>query len=113
MKRQPVIHAKHPMACIVMAAGRGTRMGAPGLPKVCFPVVGVPVINRSIATYRECGIETIVVVIGGEGQQVIDTVSAEFDGILFARQRNPRGTGDAARAGFEPLRRMQFDGAVF
>ena len=113
MKKHPQNHANRPMACIVMAAGRGTRMGAPGLPKVCFPVVGVPVINRSIATYRKCGIETIVVVIGDEGQQVIDTVSAEFEGILFARQRNPHGTGDAARAGFEPLRRLGFDGAVF
>jgi len=91
-----------PTACIILAAGRGTRMGARGLPKVCFHVGGVPIINRSIAAYRACGIGTIVVVIGQDGQQVVDTVSAEFDGILFARQREPRGTGDAAQTGFEP-----------
>ena len=95
-----------------MAAGRGTRMEAGSLPKVCFPVVGVPAINRSIASYRACGVQTIVVVVGGDGQQVMDTVTSEFDGVLFAAQSEPKGTGDAARVGFEPLRRMGFDGLV-
>ena len=104
--------ANHPVACIIMAAGRGTRMEAKSLPKVCFPVVGVPAINRSIASYRACGIETIVVVIGQDGQQVISTVSSEFDGVIFAAQLEPKGTGDAVRVGFEPLRRLGFDGLV-
>jgi len=100
-----------PLACIVLAAGRGTRMCAT-LPKVCFPVVGVPAINRSIASYRACGIQNIVVVVAPDGRQVIDTVSAEFENILFAAQREPLGTGHAVKVGFEPLRRLGFDGLV-
>lgn len=104
--------SKAPLAAIIMAAGRGTRMCARSLPKVCFPVVGVPAINRSIAAYRACDVRTIVVVIGRDGQQVMDTVTSEFDGVLFAAQREAKGTGDAVRVGFEPLRRLGFDGLV-
>ena len=104
--------ADAPLACIILAAGRGTRMRARKLPKVCFPVVGVPVINRSIAAYRACGAGTIVVVVGEDGGEVIETVTSEFDGVLFARQPSPLGTGDAVRAGFEPLQRLGFEGNV-
>ena len=102
-----------PMAAIIMAAGRGTRMQAKSLPKVCFPVLGVPAINRSIRGYRGCGIETIVVVVGADGDQVMETVSSEHEGVLYAHQPEARGTGNAVRVGFGPLRRMGFDGLVW
>lgn len=101
------------MAAIVMAGGKGTRMGAKSLPKVCFPALGVPAINRSIHSYRDAGIETIVVVVGANGQQVMETVANEHPGVFFAYQVDPRGTGDAVRTGFEPLRRIGFEGLVW
>ena len=99
-----------PLACIILAAGRGTRVGAQH--KVLFPVIGVPVINHSIAAYRACGIGTIVVVIGPDGGQIMNAVASQHDDVLFARQREPLGTGDAVRAGFQPLAALGFDGNI-
>ena len=113
MPRKPAQPADQPMAAVVMAAGKGSRMGAKSLPKVCFPALGVPAINRSLASCRECGIETLVVVVGAGGEQVMETVSRERPGVLFACQVEPRGTGDAVRVGFEPLRRIGFKGLVW
>jgi len=101
------------MAAVVLAAGRGSRMQAKSLPKVCFPVLGVPAINRSIRACRGCGVDTLVVVVGADGDQVMQTVSGEHDNILYAHQPEPLGTGHAVRVGFEPLRRIGFQGLVW
>ena len=102
-----------PMAAIIMAAGAGTRMHAQSLLKACFPVAGVPAVNRIIRACRRSGIDTIVVVVGAGGDQVMQTVSAEHAGVLYAHQPETRGTGHAVRVGFEPLRRMGFGGLVW
>jgi len=102
-----------PMAAIVMAAGRGSRMLAKSLPKVCFPVLGVPAINRTLRSCRKVGIASVVVVVGDDGDQVMRTVSDEHEGILYAHQPEPRGTGHAVRTGFEPLRQIGFEGLVW
>jgi len=65
-----------------------------------------------VRTYRKCGIDTIVLVVGSQAGRVIETVGKEFPDLLFAYQREQRGTGDAARVGFAPLERMQFGGPV-
>jgi len=82
------------------------------LPKVCFPVAGEPAIVRSIRTYRACGINTIVLVVGAGAGQVLEIAGKESPDLLFAYQAEQRGTGDAARVGFAPLERMGFDGPV-
>jgi len=102
-----------PMAAIIMCAGSGKRMQSQSLPKVCSPVAGVPAINRTIHSCRRSGIGAIVVVVGSDGNQVMQTVSAGHAGVLYAHQAEPRGTGHAVRVGFEPLRRMGFTGLVW
>ena len=87
-------------------------MGETTLPKVCFPVAGEPAIVRSIRTYRACGINTIVLVVGAGAGQVLEIAGKESPDLLFAYQAEQRGTGDAARVGFAPLERMGFDGPV-
>jgi len=52
------------MAAIVLAAGQGTRMQSADTHKVCFPVAGVPAINRMVATLRSEGFGTVVIVVG-------------------------------------------------
>lgn len=101
-----------PIACIVMCAGRGTRMGSAETPKVCFPIAGVPAIVRAIRTYRACGVQTLVLVVGAGAGQVIEAAGREFPDLLYAFQAEPRGTGDAARVGFVPLERMGFSGPI-
>ncbi|MEW6359005.1 MAG: NTP transferase domain-containing protein [Planctomycetota bacterium] len=105
-------HSSDAIACIVLCGGRGTRMGPSEIPKVCFPIDGVPAIVRAIRTYRACRIETIVLVVGAGAHHVIETTGREFPDLLFTFQPEPRGTGDAARVGFAPLDKMGFSGPI-
>jgi N-acetylgalactosamine kinase len=87
-------------------------MGSSDKHKVCFEVLGVPVIIRALETYNLCGAMLNVVVVGSMAESVMATVSRRFPGTPYAFQDRPLGTGDAARKGAELLERMRFDGNV-
>ena len=101
-----------PFATIILAGGEGTRMGATARHKVCFEVRGVPVILRALETYNLCGSTLNIVVVGRKAGSVLATVAQRFPGTAFAFQPQPRGTGDAARAGAEVLERTGYTGDV-
>jgi N-acetylgalactosamine kinase len=103
---------KRPFVTIILAGGKGTRMGTSDKHKVCFEVLGVPVIIRALETYNLCGAMLNVVVVGSMAESVMGTVNRRFPGTPYAFQDQPRGTGDAARKGAELLERMRFDGDV-
>ena len=100
------------MAAVVLAAGQGRRMGSATTHKVCFPVAGVPAINRLVGTLREQGLGTVVLVVGSLAGDVVQTVGSVYPETLFALQSEQRGTGDAARCGFAPLEALGFTGPV-
>ena len=108
MANEPKDH----LAAVVLAAGQGTRMQSADTHKVCFPVAGVPAINRMVATLRDEGISTVVLVVGALAGDVVQTVGAAYPETLFVLQQEQRGTGDAARCGFAPLEAMGFGGPV-
>lgn len=56
--------------CVIIAAGRGSRMGEATLPKPLTPVLGVPLIERVILTAREAGAQRFVVVTGFAREQL-------------------------------------------
>ncbi|HOC56397.1 MAG TPA: galactokinase family protein [Verrucomicrobiota bacterium] len=103
---------KRPFVTIILAGGKGTRMGTSDKHKVCFEVLGVPVIIRALETYNLCGAVLNVVVVGSMAESVMATVTRRFPGTPYAFQDQPRGTGDAARKGADLLERMRFDGDV-
>ncbi len=97
---------------IILAAGKGTRIGLTSTHKTCLPVGGRPVIVRSIEAYRSAGISPHVVVVGKGAQHVLKTVGSLFSDILFAYQPEPLGTGNAAKCGARLLRSVGYDGDV-
>lgn len=99
-------------ATIILAGGRGTRMGSNEKHKVCFSVLGAPVIIRALETYNLCGSQLNVVVVGMLAENVMTTVNQRFSGVAYAYQEQPRGTGDAARKGAQILERLNFDGDI-
>lgn len=83
--------ADRPIAVIILAAGRGTRMKS-RIAKVLQPLAGRPMLGYPLATAESLRPEHIVVVVGRDA----DLVEEEFRGrAKFARQENQRGTGHA------------------
>ena len=99
-------------AVVILAAGKGTRMGRSDLAKVCFEIDGVPAINRTIRTFRSLGYERFVLVVGAQSEQVQETVNAENAGVVYVYQSPQLGTGHAARVAATALSAMGHGGSV-
>ena len=87
-----------PVAIIVLAAGKGTRMNS-DLPKVLHKIAGRSMIGHVLAALEPLAPERRVVVIS-PGQ---DDVAAAVAPARIAVQRQVRGTGDAVRAALGAL----------
>ncbi len=98
----PSTHARPeagPLAVVVMAAGKGTRMKS-RLPKVLHRLAGQPLIGRVIGTATRLGAAQVVVVTGHGADEVEGAVRglAEASVALdFARQEPQLGTGHAVQ----------------
>lgn len=101
-----------PIISLILAGGKGTRMQSADRHKVCFDIAGRPAIVRAIDTYKSCGIEQHLVVVGALAGQVIETVGRYHEGVIFAYQAEQRGTGHAARQGARILADLRYAGAV-
>ena len=88
-----------PLAVVILAAGLGTRMKS-DVPKVLHQVCGRPMLAYVIDAALTVSPERIVVVTGPD-QGAIDEILPV--GCERAVQQERRGTGDAVRAGLEPL----------
>ena len=84
---------------IVMAAGAGTRMLS-ALPKVAHPLAGRPIVRHVIEAARAAGVGDIVVVVG-PGDAADAVRAAAGDGVRFAVQAEPLGTGHAVECARE------------
>jgi CDP-L-myo-inositol myo-inositolphosphotransferase len=58
------------MKCLIIAAGRGSRLSKKGDSKPLIPLLGLPLIERTILTARKGGINDFYVVTGYEGEKV-------------------------------------------
>ena len=56
------------MKCLIIAAGRGNRLASNGESKPLVPLLGLPLIERTILTARKGGINDFYVVTGYEGE---------------------------------------------
>ena len=78
------------VCAVVLAAGKGTRMGSTEQNKVTFNIGGQPIIKKVIMVIRSAGIADIVVVVGFAKESVIALLD---DKILVADQEEALGTG--------------------
>ncbi len=88
---------------IILAAGKGSRMGSESTPKVCFEINGVPAINRALEIYAGCGIPQHVVIVGTLAGKVIETVGEAFEHTAFVYQKEQLGTANALRCVYRNL----------
>jgi N-acetylgalactosamine kinase len=103
---------KRSICSIILAAGKGTRIGLTKTHKTCLPVGGRAVILRSLEAYRAAGISPHVVVVGSGSQHVLKTLGSSVTDVLFAYQAQPLGTGNAAKCGMDVLASVGYDGDI-
>ncbi len=86
------------LACLVLAAGKGTRLKS-RTPKVLHPVAGQPMICHVASVVEALAPDRTVIVVGPD----MDAVAAAVDPWPVAIQRQQRGTADAVRAAGDHL----------
>ncbi|MDD3806622.1 MAG: sugar phosphate nucleotidyltransferase [Candidatus Marinimicrobia bacterium] len=83
---------EHPLAAIILAAGKGTRMKS-DLPKVLHKVLGKTMVSRVIDQAKAVGVQKIVVVVGYKKEMVMESLK-DAD-VTFAIQEEQLGTAHA------------------
>lgn len=94
-----------PLAAIILAAGKGTRMES-DLPKVLHEVAGKPMVQWVVDAVRIAGADRVVLVVGHGSKQVQEAIS----GVEYVLQEPQLGTGHAVLVCKETL--ADFDGNI-
>ncbi len=58
------------MKCLILAAGRGSRIVEEGESKPLIPLLGLPLLERTILTAHRAGLAEFLVVTGYQGERV-------------------------------------------
>ena len=98
-------------AAILLCAGKGTRMGLTDRSKVCYDCAGVPVIKRILSNMRKGGVSRFVIVVGHLAESVMSALDGE-PGVIYAYQKEQKGTGHAAKCGLRALEDIGYSGPV-
>jgi len=99
--------AERPVAAIILAAGKGTRMNS-GLHKVLHPIAGRPMLLHLLASVGELQPQRTVAVVGALGEQVDAAIGGS--GAVVVRQEPQLGTAHAVQQAEAAL--SGFDGDV-
>lgn len=88
---------------VILAAGRGTRMGSitQQVPKPMLPIHGKPMLEHILERLTAAGIEQFFIVVGYRGELIEEHFRGRQLRIEFARQEPVNGTGAAARVARE------------
>jgi bifunctional UDP-N-acetylglucosamine pyrophosphorylase/glucosamine-1-phosphate N-acetyltransferase len=94
----PILHDK--LSTIILAAGKGKRMKSE-TPKILHPILGKPLISFVLELAREIGSAETVLVVNDTSDHAYERLGGN---IQYAIQKEPLGSGDAARKGLEKAR---------
>jgi bifunctional UDP-N-acetylglucosamine pyrophosphorylase/glucosamine-1-phosphate N-acetyltransferase len=104
-------HTDKPVEALLLAAGKGTRMGS-DLPKVCHPVGGRPMVCAVVDACLDAGCSRVVVVVGYKQELVREALAEYGSTVEFAVQDEQLGTGHAvmcAESAYPPSTRDGLD----
>lgn len=87
---------------VILAAGKGTRLGCTDIPKVMLEIGGKPIVAYTVETLESMGLspDRIILVVGFQKQAVMDYFG---DRVTYAVQEEQRGTAHAAYIGMQAL----------
>jgi len=87
---------------VILAAGKGTRLGCTDIPKVMKPLSGKPIVEYAVDMLHECGFgnNDICLVVGYQQQKVREHFG---NSVIYANQEQQLGTAHAAYVGMREL----------
>jgi len=87
---------------VILAAGKGTRLGCTDIPKVMLEIGDKPIVEYTIETLESVGFSAdhIAMVVGFHKEKVKEYFN---DRVLYAEQLIQKGTADAAYTGMQVL----------
>ena len=88
------------ISAVILAAGKGTRMGATDRPKVMFEVNGKPMVEYLVESIRDAGVSDITLVVGFMQEMVRNYFG---DSLKYVEQTEQLGTGHAVLMAKESL----------
>lgn len=96
------------IGAIILAAGQGKRLNCTDQNKVMLKLLGKPLIGYTLdllkklktCPERSRGIKNIVIVVGFAKESIMNYFKNK---VLYAVQKKPQGTGDAARIGLKKM----------
>ena len=97
-------HQSKPLAAIILAAGKGTRMGS-DLPKVVHEVAGKPMVQWVVDAVREAGADRVILVVG-HGAEIVKEKVPNCEYVL---QEPQLGTGHAVQVCKDALATFEGD----
>lgn len=84
------------LSVLILAAGKGTRMNNPNIPKVLAELNGKPLIAYVLETSSKIQPESVNVIVGYHKEQVVEYInSLDYTNIQYVEQNEQLGTGHA------------------
>jgi UDP-N-acetylglucosamine pyrophosphorylase len=106
-----LLHPSTPLAVIILAAGKGTRMNNPDKAKVMFELAGVPMIDYVIQQAMSLTPSLVIAIVGFQKASVMEYLRARFgEAVGFAHQDKQLGTGHAVQQAEQQM--IGFEGDV-
>jgi bifunctional UDP-N-acetylglucosamine pyrophosphorylase / glucosamine-1-phosphate N-acetyltransferase len=88
------------IAGVVLAAGKGKRMGSKTVNKVTFPLNGKPMILHTIDLLEKAGVNPVVVVVGFARESVVEKLDKK---IIVVNQSRRLGTAHAVMSAIKKI----------
>jgi UDP-N-acetylglucosamine diphosphorylase/glucosamine-1-phosphate N-acetyltransferase len=101
---------KRPLAVVILAAGKGTRMNNPDMAKVMYPINGRPMIDYVIDLAVGLDAVPVIAVVGWQKDSVIRHIAGRGSVVRWVEQNPQLGTGHAVMQAVPLL--QGFDGNV-
>jgi UDP-N-acetylglucosamine diphosphorylase/glucosamine-1-phosphate N-acetyltransferase len=95
MQKDTPSQIQRPLAAVIMAAGKGTRMKDPSKAKVMYEVLGKPMVHYVVDLAKMLKVSRVIVIVGYQRDTVIRYLQNSHPNVEIAVQAEQLGTGHA------------------
>jgi UDP-N-acetylglucosamine pyrophosphorylase len=112
MKKNSTSQIQRPLAAVIMAAGKGTRMKDSSKAKVMYEVLGKPMVHYVVDLAKMLEVSRVIVIVGYQRDTVIQYLQNTHPSVEIAVQADQLGTGHAIMQAEAPLKDFSGDVVV-